>query len=296
MNYEQLISPRQLKELLSRYNLAWRKQWGQNFLIDRNIVQKILDEVEAAPRDHILEIGPGPGVLTLPMLETGADVTAVEIDRGLMQILKDMVGEAPGFHPVQADVQKVDLAQLCKWQGGEPRTIKVVANLPYYITSPLMYRLLDRELPWEKAVLMMQKEVAHRLTAPPSTPEYGALSVLVATCAVVQNTFPVSRNVFYPAPGVDSTVVSLLPRKEGNLLNDPGLFKQIVKEAFKQRRKTIVNTLPSLLSCNKEEFKNMLEAVQISPGSRAEELSAEEFAKLSELIYNKRQKNSTSAP
>jgi len=285
---KELASPREIKKLLQTYNLACHKKWGQNFLIDRNIVNKILQEVGAGPEDYIIEIGPGPGILTGPLVDSGAKVLAVEIDHGMVKILNDFLGTNERLCLVQSDVQKVNLSQLCCFYWGNFPPVKIVANLPYYITSSLLYRLFSREIPWEKAVLMMQKEVAQRLTAPVSSPDYGALTVIGSCSASVTSGFVVSRSVFYPPPKVDSMVITLEPRGFVNYPEVEKDFFELVKRAFAKRRKNIVNALHPLAGKSKEELKETVKYVGVDPGKRAEELTAEEFAKLSRLIYNEK--------
>ncbi len=281
-----LVSPAQVKKLLQERGLGVHKKWGQNFLVDRNTVDKILREVGAQAGEHILEIGPGLGVITLPMAQGGANLLAVEIDRGLTDLLEELLEDFPQAKLWNADIRKINLRDLIEETWKKQVEVKLVANLPYYITSPLLYRLLEGEVAWTKAVLMMQKEVAQRLVAPAGSPDYGALSVLAHCFTQTQYRFTVSRNVFFPAPQVESAVVTSIPVEAKYGIPDLRLFKQVVFAAFAQRRKTLLNSLHRGLGFEKSRLQEWLEQGGISSKRRGEELTPQEFAKLSILIYN----------
>ncbi len=281
-----LTSPAQIKNILREKRISLRKKWGQNFLVDQNTVNKILHLVKANPEDYILEIGSGVGVLTLPLAQTGARLLAIEIDHGLTTILKGWLHKCPRVKIKETDIRKENLADLSFEAWGKIAGVKIVANLPYYITSSFIYRLLIGEMDWNQSVLMVQKEVARRMVARPGSSDYGALSVLVDCFTQAEYKFSVSRNVFYPAPKVDSAVITMHPNETKYLVFDKVFFKKIVFAAFGQRRKTILNALHGSLKLEKKQIEQWLEKAQIDRSMRAEELSTGEFAMLSRLIYN----------
>jgi len=281
-----LTSPTCVKRILENHNLSLRKKWGQNFLVDGNMVDKILWEVAPKPADHIIEIGPGLGVLTLPMANSGAYLLALEIDRGLTKFLHEHLSGYSTVKLQEDDVRKCDLRDLALNAWGKAPEAKIVANLPYYITSPIMFRLLDNEVPWHRAVFMVQKEVARRMVAPVDSPDYGALTVLLDCYTQAQYCFTVSRHVFYPSPRVDSAVVTLDKKEPSHPPADKFLFKKLIFAAFGQRRKTVLNALHDGLGIDKKTMEDRLQEARIDQNSRAETLSAREFANLSHVIYN----------
>jgi len=291
-----LTSPAQVKNILRENQISYRKKWGQNFLIDQNTVDKILSQVNANPSDFIIEIGPGLGVLSLPLAQSGANLIAIEIDKGLVRILKKFLYDYPNVTLLESDIRKTNLAELASefWYKLPPT--KIVANLPYYLTSPIIYRIIGEELPWQKAVLMVQKEVANRMVARVGSPDYGALTVLVNSFTRVDYSFSVSRKVFYPSPKVDSAVVTMEPKEvnipieskptERKPFESKPCFKKLVFASFGQRRKTILNSLHGETGFSKKIIAKWLERAEIDPNCRAEELTAEEFANLFWVIYN----------
>jgi len=265
------------------------KRWGQNFLVDANIAQKILREVNLQPGDRIIEVGPGLGALTLPMIQSGASALAVEIDSGLVEVLEYLLEDYPCKYIVQGDVLKLDLGCLAKacWGNENDNPIKIVANLPYYITSPFTYSLLESELEWHRAVLMVQKEVAQRLTANHDSPHYGALSVLCGYFTNMHMAFNVSSNVFYPSPRVDSAVVVMEPKQEKDPpLQDESCFINLVNHLFRYRRKTMSNSLSYYLGLERVQVDKILIDAEIDPKQRPDVVTPQKFANLSRLIYN----------
>ena len=284
-----IYSPRQIKQLLMESSLHPHKRWGQNFLVDANIAKKILREVNYQPGDQIIEVGPGLGALTLPMLQGGASVLAVEIDSGLVEVLEYLLEDYPRKYIVQGDVLKLDLGCLAKacWGSENDNLIKIVANLPYYITSPFTYSLLESEFEWHRAVLMVQKEVAQRLTATFNSPHYGALSVLCSYFTDLHMVFNVSSNVFYPSPRVDSAVVVMEPKQEKDPpLQDESCFINLVNHLFRYRRKTMSNSLSYYLGLERVQVDKILIDAEIDPKQRPDAVTPQKFANLSKLIYN----------
>jgi 16S rRNA (adenine1518-N6/adenine1519-N6)-dimethyltransferase len=277
-----LLSPVQVRRLLERCGLRPKKRLGQNFLIDRNVLQKILDAAELDRESAALEIGPGLGTVTREIAEVAAKVVAVEADRSLMPVLSETVGDFPNVEIVHADFLKLDLPSFLAAHFGETRCV-VVANLPYYITSPIITRLIEAKQAVERMVLMVQEEVAERLTAQPASESYGALSVFVQYHCLVRTVARVKRTVFYPSPEVDSALVRLDVRASPavNVPNE-GLFFRIVRASFGQRRKTLLRSLSGSpeLGWTRQTADAVLARAGIDPVRRGETLSIEEFASL----------------
>jgi len=265
---------RNTRSILEKYGLQPKKALGQNFLIDRNIRDKIVDAAAITGEDVVLEIGPGVGTLTEELARRASRVIAVELDGGLVRVLRDRL-PPERVAVVEGDVLALDLPSLL----GEGSPIKIVANLPYYITSPIIFRLLEWPR-WEMMVIMVQGEVADRLVAGPGTKAYGSLSAAVALHARAEILFRVSRRVFYPQPQVDSAVVRLLPRRDLEVdLQGPSL---LIRSAFGQRRKTLANALAAAPwnPLSKEETEKVLLAAGIDPLRRGESLRPEDFLRL----------------
>lgn len=287
-----LYSPAVIRELLERHGLRPNKALGQNFLADRNILGRIVAASEIAPGDVVLEIGAGLGSLTQALLEAGARVIAIEKDNGLAKALAELFSSCDNAIIVHGDALRLDWAELVHAHGplllqdtatALPRTIpcKVVANLPYYITSPLLMHLLEGDLDWERAVVMVQREVAQRLVAAPGTKEYGALTVGVQYRARIERLGPVPPTVFVPPPAVASEIVRLKPKPELPVVGKS--FPSLVKAAFGQRRKTLRNALRQL-SLAPAQIEEALTRAGISAERRGETLSVEEFVILSKAI------------
>jgi 16S rRNA (adenine1518-N6/adenine1519-N6)-dimethyltransferase len=278
-----LTSPVQLMELFRRFGFRPRKRFGQNFLVDRNVLNKILDAADIHEGDAVLEVGPGAGTLTLALAERGAKVIAVEVDRDLVAILSEV---SPDAEIINADILSLNLPQFLKDHFGESK-VKVLGNLPYYITSPIIVEMLTAGSQIERIVLMVQKEVAVRLGACPGTKDFGSMSVFVQYYSEVEIIAHVSRNIFLPPPDVSSTIVRLTPRERPPVdVPSDELFFDVVHCAFGQRRKTLLNSLSDCqaLGLTKEQISQVLHAARIEPSRRAETLSLEEFASISRAI------------
>lgn len=278
-----IASKKVTKYILQRFGLKMSKRLGQNFLIDAGIVEGIVRAANITAEDRILEIGPGIGTLTQMLAQTGANITAVELDKRLPDILAHTLEAYPNVNIVQGDILKVDIATIMDHQ-----PFKVVANLPYYITTPIIMELFERQLPITDIVVMVQKEVAERMIAEPGSKTYGALSVAVqyySTPAIVLDVPPGS---FMPPPEVDSAVVRCRIASQRNVATtNEKLFFQVVRAAFGQRRKTLNNALKTL-GLSKEIISQALSASHIDEARRGETLSLEEFAKLADEINNLR--------
>ena len=265
------------RHILKTFNLRATKRLGQNFLIDSEVVDKIVDAAEISEGDEVLEIGAGIGSLTQGLLEKGARVTAVELDKKLPAVLAKTLAGYEKFNLVQGDILKVDLKNLM------PQKFKVVANLPYYITTQILLSLLEKKLPITKIVTMVQREVAERMISAPNSKTYGALSVAVQFRADVRIAFDVPPTAFYPRPEVTSAVVVCDAKKNPVNVSDEDFFIKVFRAAFGQRRKTLLNSLIGA-GFNREVILKALDAAKILPSRRAETLSVEEFANLSEAI------------
>ena len=264
-----------------------KKSLGQHFLVDKNIVAKIIDAAAIREGERTLEIGPGRGALTGELLDAGARVLAVEFDKSLAQRLRETYGDLKNFELIEADALKLDFSELAEERG---TSFKVVSNLPYNISGPLLARFIEQRQAFTELVLMLQKEVAERLLAPPSTKEYGALTVLTRTFAGVERLFQVSPGSFRPRPKVLSTVIRLVPLDTPRVeVHDPGLYRRVVKAAFGQRRKTLANALKALdlgPDAPPGAVDEALSRAGIDPGRRGETLALEEFSALTKAFLN----------
>lgn len=283
---EKIASPQGTKDLLNKYPFVFQKKFGQNFLIDTHVLGKIIDAAEITKEDCVLEIGPGIGSVTEALIEHAGKVVAVEIDNQLIPILEEQFGQKENFKLIHQDILKVDLKKLIQEESPHKR-IKVVANLPYYITTPIIMHLLENELPIESITIMVQKEVADRLSSPPGNKQYGAITVAVNYYAKPYLVANVPRNCFMPRPNVDSAVLRLtLNETSGVEVNNSAQLFKIIKASFLQRRKTLLNALAANadLGLPKEELKTLLEESGIGASTRGETLSLQEFARLSDYI------------
>lgn len=278
-----LTSPSKIHTLLAQYQLKPRKSLGQNFLADENILRKIFAAGQIAPRDLVLEIGPGLGALTEVLAKQAGQVVAVEYDRELYRVLQDTLGAFPNLHLVNQDILKFDLATLRERSGFQ---YKVIANLPYYITTPTLFLLLEAGIKWDLMVFLLQKEVADRLVAGPGVKEYGALTVMVRYYGQVEKVAMVPRTVFYPVPKVDSTIIRIIPENRPPNLNEYRHLRRLVQAAFGQRRKTIVNALTSIneFTDNRNMLADQLSLLGIDPARRGETLSQDEFLQLTQKL------------
>lgn len=278
-----MLTKSQLKEVFLRHDFSPLKRFGENYLIDANIKDKVIAALRVSKDDTVLEIGPGLGALTMDLAKTGAKVFAVEKDRKAFEILTDMAGaEFSSLKLFNADILRFDIAKI-----GRAKNIKVVGNLPYYITTPVIEWLVENQKSVSLAVVMVQREVAGRMLAGPGTKDYGSLSCYVQYHMKVEHMHTVSRTCFYPAPGVDSALIRL-DFFAGNSVSvkDEELFFKIVRGAFNQRRKSVINSLSrkAVLGISKERLSALLHAAGISPSARPEELNLSEFARIANII------------
>lgn len=282
---EKLSSPRRTKEIVNKYGFRFSKSLGQNFLIDENIILKIIEGSEINKNDVIIEVGPGIGTLTQYLAEMSKKVLAIEIDKSLIPVLDETLESYDNVEVINSDVLELDLKKLVsdKFPGEK---VKVVANLPYYVTTPIIMKFLEEEVPVKDIVVMVQKEVADRLKAKPKTKDYGSLSVAVQYYSQPEIITRVPRSVFIPNPNVESTVIRLkvLDNPQVKVI-DRKIFHKVVRASFAKRRKTLLNSLSfSDLELNKDQIKEILVACDIDPRRRGETLDIEEFAALSNKI------------
>lgn len=284
------ITKSEVMELLKKQGFHFKKGFGQNFLFDRNLLKRIVRGAEITPGDSVVEIGPGAGTLTKALAETGARVLAVEIDTALIPILREILPEEK-VTVIQGDILKVDLDQLTR-EKGLTHPYKIVANLPYYITTPIIMDILEKEYQFEIMVIMVQWEVAERLTSSPGTKDYGAITLAVQYYCEPSILFKVPRHLFTPVPEVDSAVLLLRKRKQPPVdVKEQALLFKVVKAAFGQRRKTLLNALGSIQpGLNKEELLQVLDEAGIDGMRRGETLSLEEFARLANA-WGERKRN-----
>lgn len=278
--------PKNTIEILQKYNFNFQKKFGQNFLIDTHILERIIQEAEINKNDMVLEIGPGIGTMTQYLCENAREVIAVEIDKALIPILSDTLSEYDNVTIINEDILKVDINELVKERNaGEP--IKVVANLPYYITTPIIMGLFEKKVNVESITVMVQKEVAQRMQAGPGTKDYGALSLAVQYYAEPEIVSNVPPNCFMPRPNVSSAVIRLKLHDKPviEVENEKQLFK-IIRASFAQRRKTLMNSInnSSELSFTKEDVSSALSRIGLSETIRGEALTLEQFAKLSDIL------------
>ncbi len=281
-----LTSPRIVRALFEEYGLQPRKQLGQNFLIDANIVRKIAAVVDARPGDALIEVGPGAGALTHALVLSGADLLAVEVDRGLAAMLNGLFQPWPAVRILHQDILKVTWSDLIFRFFPASASIKLVSNLPYVISGPFIYALLKESFPFESAVLMLQKEVAHRLVAEPGDSDYGGLSVLCQYYTTGKILFDVSHNVFWPRPKVGSAVLKLEPGRRELAVKEEEQLWFLVQGVFQQRRKTMLNSLLRLLPHPRKLIISLMEEAQVDPAIRPEQLNVGQFAKLAQITYN----------
>ena len=281
-----LGNPQNTIAVLQKYNFNFQKKFGQNFLIDTHVLDKIIAAANITEDDLVLEIGPGIGTMTQYLCEHARQVVAVEIDKNLIPILKDTLSEYDNVKVIQNDILKVDINEIAeKENGGRP--IKVVANLPYYITTPIIMGLFESHVPIENITVMVQKEVADRMQVGPGTKEYGALSLAVQYYAEPYIVANVPPNCFMPRPKVGSAVIRLTRHKENPVeVKDEALMFRLIRASFNQRRKTLVNGLTNSpeVQASKEEILAALEEMGVSATVRGETFGLEEFATLANLL------------
>lgn len=281
---KRIATPSNTKAILAKHGFSMKKKFGQNFLIDQNVLSNIVERAEVGPTTGVIEIGPGIGALTEHLAHHAKKVVAFEIDTTLKPILADTLGHYDNVTVIWQDILEADVAAIYAREFADCDHVSVVANLPYYITTPILTKLIESRLPFKNLAVMMQKEVAQRLSAKPSTKEYGSLSIAMQLYADVSIILNVPKNVFIPQPNVDSAVVRLAmlekPRVE---LADEAVFFAITRGAFVQRRKTIQNNFNALFQ-DKEYVLALLAACGIAPQTRAEALDLAAFAKIANQV------------
>lgn len=277
-----LYAPSTIADIKQRHNFQLSKSLGQNFITDKSVIDKIVDGSGAGENDLVIEIGPGIGVLTAEAAETAARVVAIEIDKKLIPILGETLAEYDNVRIINQDVLKTDINEIIREEreaGNFTGGVKIIGNLPYYITTPIIMELLENGVEADSITIMMQKEVADRIKAEPGGKTYGALSVAVQYYCTVEHVASVPKEVFVPRPKVDSTVLGLTVREERAVeLTDEKVFFACIKNGFGQRRKTLLNSLTGVCGLAKENVKEVLEEAGVDPVRRAETLSIEEFA------------------
>ncbi len=281
--------PQNTIAVLQKYNFNFQKKFGQNFLIDTTVLDRIIEASQITPEDCVLEIGPGIGTMTQYLAERAREVIAVEIDKALIPILQNTLAEYDNVTVINDDILKVDINKIVQEKNaGKP--IKVVANLPYYITTPIIMGLFEKHVPLKSITIMVQKEVADRMQVGPGTKDYGALSLAVQYYAKPQIVANVPPNCFIPRPNVGSAVIRLTRYEEPPVKADDEAFLfTLIRASFNQRRKTLVNGLSNAqgLSVTKEEVTAALEQMGLSPTIRGEVLTLQQFAQLSNLLGNR---------
>ena len=277
------------RAVLERHGFTFKKSFGQNFLTDTNILQKIVDTAEIDENVNVIEIGPGIGALTEFLAENAAEVMAFEIDERLIPILADTLRDFENVKIINEDILKSDLQARIKEFTNPELPIKVVANLPYYITTPILMHLIESGISFSEFVVMMQREVADRISAQPNSKSYGSLSIAVQYYMTAKVAFIVPRGVFVPAPNVDSAILKMTRRdKPAVEVEDESFFFKVSKVSFTHRRKTLWNNLTSYFG-KTDEVKTKLEAAlsnaELSPSVRGEALALQEFARLADSLY-----------
>lgn len=281
-----LVNPQKTIETIQKYQFAFQKRFGQNFLIDSHVLDKIVNAAGITQDDCVLEIGPGIGTMTQYLAENAGHVVAVEIDRNLIPILKETLADYNNVTVINEDILRVDIKALAEeYNGGKP--IKVVANLPYYITTPIIMGLFESGVPIDNITVMVQKEVADRMKEGPGSKDYGALSLAVQYYAEPEIVANVPPNCFIPRPNVGSAVIRLTRHKEMPVeVKDPALMFKIIRASFNQRRKTLQNGLGNApeLPYTKEQIAAAIAEMGLTPTIRGEALSLAQFAQLSDIL------------
>ena len=289
MGMPTLGNPQNTIAVLQKYQFTFQKKYGQNFLIDTHVLDKIIRSSEISREDMVLEIGPGIGTMTQYLACAAGKVIAVEIDRALIPILEDTLEGYDNVRVINGDILKIDLPKLVEEENGG-RPIKVVANLPYYITTPIIMGLFESHVPIDSITVMVQKEVAERMQVGPGTKDYGALSLAVQYYARPEVVANVPPNCFLPRPNVGSAVIRLTRHEKTPVqVENEKLMFQIIRASFNQRRKTLINGLynSGVLPLSKDELAQVLEKLGLSANIRGEALSLEQFAAFSNLIQEK---------
>jgi 16S rRNA (adenine1518-N6/adenine1519-N6)-dimethyltransferase len=284
-----IATPVRTQEILKKFGFSFKKSLGQNFLIDTNILKRIVEHAKLTEETGAIEIGPGIGALTEQLARNSKKVVAFEIDQRLLPILADTLSPYPNTEIIHQDVLKADVKSIIEEKFQDVKDVMVVANLPYYVTTPIIMKFLEEKLPIKGIVCMLQKEVADRIASGPGTKDYGSLSIAVQYYTEAETVMTVPRTVFVPQPNVDSAVIRLTVRKQPLVtpINETFFFK-VIKASFAQRRKTISNNLLNQLANGKEQKEDILSALAnagIEPSRRGETLSIEEFSRLSDELY-----------
>ncbi|MGP4063125.1 16S rRNA (adenine(1518)-N(6)/adenine(1519)-N(6))-dimethyltransferase RsmA [Halobacillus sp. H74] len=288
MKSKAVATPTRTKEILQTYGFSFKKSLGQNFLIDVNILKNIIEEAGIDGTVGAIEIGPGIGALTEQLAQHADRVVAFEIDQRLLPILEETLEGHNNVNVINQDILKADVERVIKEHFEQGQQVRVVANLPYYITTPILMKLLMDRLPIDSITVMIQKEVADRMAASPNTKSYGSLSIAVQYYTEAKVVLNVPKTVFMPQPNVDSSVLHLEMRKAPPVqLEDEEFFFDVVKATFGQRRKTLMNNLARHFKgeMDKQEIRDRLEKVGIDPSRRGESLAMEEFASLANVLY-----------
>lgn len=281
-----LGNPKNTIEVIQKYNFAFQKKFGQNFLIDTHVLDKIISAAGMTKEDTVLEVGPGIGTMTQRLSQAAGQVIAVEIDTNLIPILKDTLQDCENVTVINEDILKIDIKKMAEEKGGG-RPVKVVANLPYYITTPIIMGLFESGVPIDNITVMVQKEVADRMKEGPGSKDYGALSLAVQYYAEPEIVANVPPNCFIPRPNVGSAVIRLTRHKEMPVeVKDPALMFKIIRASFNQRRKTLQNGLgnASELPYTKEQIAAAIAEMGLTPTIRGEALSLAQFAQLSDIL------------
>ena len=281
-----LGNPKNTIEVIQKYDFDFQKKFGQNFLIDERVLEKIISAAEVNKDDFVLEIGPGIGTMTQYLAENAREVMAVEIDKNLIPILSDTLSAYDNVSILNADILKVDIAKIVEEKnGGKP--VKVVANLPYYITTPIIMGLFESHVPIDSITVMVQKEVADRMQSGPGTKDYGALSLAVQYYAKPEIVANVPPNCFMPRPKVGSAVIRLTRHEQCPVeVEDEKFMFRVIRASFNQRRKTLANGLNNApdIQVSKEDIAKALEELGVGAGIRGETLTLEQFARLSNIL------------
>mgnify|MGYP000775039521 FL=1 len=292
-NIKHLYNPTNTLEIIKKYGFGFQKRFGQNFLIDGNVVEKIVREAGITKDDFVLEIGPGIGTMTQILCENAREVAAVEIDKNLIPILAETLAPYDNVTVINEDILKVDVRKLAEEKNGG-RPIKVVANLPYYITTPIIMGLFESHVPLESITIMVQKEVAQRMQVGPGTKDYGALSLAVQFYADAQIVLKVPASCFMPRPNVDSAVIKLVRHEDAPVkVKDEQFMFRVIRAAFNQRRKTLANSLANSSelngsghACTREDVTTALEAMGLPAGIRGEALTLAQFGELADRLVD----------
>jgi 16S rRNA (adenine1518-N6/adenine1519-N6)-dimethyltransferase len=290
-NIKHLYNPTNTLEIIKKYGFGFQKRFGQNFLIDGNVVEKIVREAGITKDDFVLEIGPGIGTMTQILCENAREVAAVEIDKNLIPILAETLAPYDNVTVINEDILKVDVRKLAE-EKNDGRPIKVVANLPYYITTPIIMGLFESHVPLESITIMVQKEVAQRMQVGPGTKDYGALSLAVQFYADAQIVLKVPASCFMPRPNVDSAVIKLVRHEDAPVkVKDEQFMFRVIRAAFNQRRKTLANSLANSSelngsghACTREDVTTALEAMGLPAGIRGEALTLAQFGELADRL------------